>query len=236
MSAADGPGYDGRVRAVLRRPSSLARQAASRLDELRHRARLRRLGRGRPPGYHEYLAGQLERTLSKRENDPGAGARLLVERAVELGRLGAGSSVLCVGCRNTVELDLFRARGVGRVVGVDLFSQHPDILVMDMHALAFPDATFDAVYASHSLEHSHDLPAALREIARVARPGAVVAVEVPVRHRGHDADLIEFSGLDDLREQLEPFASAVLWEEEQPARTETNEQGSAVARMVVSLG
>ena len=201
----------------------------------RYRSGVRRLGRGKPPEYRGYLEQQLDRSFSKRENDPGAGARLLVARTVELGALTPEASVLCVGSRNAVELDLFRARGISDVVGIDLFSQSSDILVMDMHAMTFPDAGFDAVYVSHALEHSNDLDRALGEIARVARPGAAVAVEVPVRHRGHEADLIEFAGLADLRSRLEPFVEQVLWEQEEPARSRTNDQGSAVARMVFAI-
>jgi SAM-dependent methyltransferase len=193
---------------------------------------MRRLGRGNSDEYKHYLTGQVERSLSKRANDPGAGARALVGEVARWA--GRGASVLCLGCRNGIELDLFRARGL-EPVGVDLFSQRRDILVMDMHDLLFPDDSFDAVYASHSLEHSFDLDAVLSEIHRVARDGAIVAVEVPVRHKGSDADLIEFSGLEELRERLVPLSRrALLWEEHE-ARTEANGQGSAVARLVLRL-
>ena len=139
--------------------------------------------------------------------------------------------MLCVGGRNGFELDRFQAFGLA-TTGIDLFSQRPDILVMDMHATLFSDDSFDAVYASHSLEHSHDLPAVLAEISRVARDGAIVGIEVPVRHKGSDADLIEFSGLDDLLAALRPIVNRVLYAEEQPAHSETNAQGSAIARVV----
>jgi SAM-dependent methyltransferase len=203
-----------------------------RLTDLRHRRRLRRLARDAPPEYRDYLEQQLERTLSKRDNDPGVGARILVGRTVDLGGLGPSSRVLCVGCRNPVEIELFLASGVGTVAGIDLFSQHEQILVMDMHAMTFDDGAFDAVYASHSLEHAAAPAEALGEFRRVVCAGGVIAIEVPVRHRGHDADLTEFAGVEDLVAQLEPFAARILWQEEQPARSETNDQGSAVARAI----
>ena len=113
--------------------------------------------KGKPADYREYLEVQQRRTLSKRENDPGAGARELVRRIVELGDLSRTSSVLCVGCRNAVELNLFRAAG-GRQGGRHRPGRlDPDILVMDMHDMSFDDAVFDAVYASHSLEHAYDV-------------------------------------------------------------------------------
>jgi SAM-dependent methyltransferase len=223
------------LRSTRRALGILRRRLRAGLADRDHRSRLERLGSGRPAAYREYLRGQLARTLSKRANDPGVGARVLAARAAAAAPPAPGRAVLCVGCRNGVELDEFARRGYDDVVGIDLFSQRPDILVMDMHDLSFPDERFDVVYASHSLEHAYDLDRVLREIARVARPGAVLAVEVPVRHKGSDADLVEFSGLDDLKRRLAPLG-AVVWEEEQPARSATNDQGSAVARLVVALG
>lgn len=141
--------------------------------------------------------------------------------------------MLCIGCRNGFELERFRALGL-EPVGIDLFSQRPDILVMDMHKTLYADDSFDAIYASYSLEHSYDLPAVLAEIARIGRDGAVVGI-VPVRHKGSDADLMEFSGLDDLRATVRRIIGHVLHAEEQPARSDRNAQGSAIARIVFQL-
>lgn len=195
---------------------------------------LRRLGRRRPPEYRDYLETQLRRTLSKRETDPGAGALALINRVAD--EAPTGGSVLCVGCRNPLELDRFRARGFDEVVGIDLFSQREDILVMDMHELSFPDDSFDVVYASHSLEHSYDVDRVVREIVRVARDGALVGVEVPVRAQASAADRVVFSGLDELREVFRPHIGAEAHGEEQPPHTATNEQGTDVARLVFRLG
>jgi SAM-dependent methyltransferase len=194
---------------------------------------LRRLGKRRPPEYRDYLATQLRRTLSKRETDPGAGAVALINRVAE--ERPAGGAVLCVGCRNARELDRFRARGFEDVVGIDVFSQRDDILVMDMHEMSFPDDSFDVVYASHALEHSYDAERVVREIGRVARDGSVVGVEVPVRAQASTADRIVFSGLGELRALFEPLIEEELLAEEQPPRTKTNEQGTEIARLVFRL-
>ena len=143
--------------------------------------------------------------------------------------------VLCVGCRNALELDRFRERGFDNVVGIDVFSQRDDILVMDMHELTFADDSFDVVYASHALEHSYDVGRVARELTRVAREGAVVGVEVPVRTQQSAADRVVFSGLDELRDVFDGHIGEELLAEEQPPHTPTNEQGTEIARLVFRL-
>lgn len=206
------------------------RAGARRLREIPHWITLRRLGKDRSPDYRDYLAVQLRRTLSKRETDPGVGASTLINR-VAAERPDHGS-VLCVGCRNALELDRFRARGFGDVVGIDVFSQREDIQVMDMHELTFPDDSFDVVYCSHALEHSYDVRRVVGEMIRVAREGALVGVEVPVRVQASAADRVVFGGLDELRAAFAPHVREELLAEEQPPHSATNEQGTDVARLV----
>jgi SAM-dependent methyltransferase len=194
---------------------------------------LRRLGKRRAPDYRDYLEVQLRRTLSKRETDPGVGAVTLINRVAD--ERQDGGSVLCVGCRNALELDRFRAHGFDEVVGIDVFSQRKDIKVMDMHEMTFPDDSFDVVYASHALEHSYDVERVVGEIVRVARDGAVVGLEVPVRAQASDADRIVFSGLDELRKAFRPHIRDEVLAEEQPPRSATNDQGTEIARLVFRL-
>ncbi len=56
---------------------------------------------------------------------------------------------------------------------------------MDLTSLTFPDDSFDAVLCSHVLEHIPDDDAALRELARVTRPGGLIVLQHPV-HQDHD--------------------------------------------------
>ena len=219
----------------IRRPGVRTRLRAgwTWVRDTRHRADLRRLGRDQPRPYREYLDEQLERTLSKRTNDPGVGTRILVRHAIDHSDAGEGAAVLCVGCRNGVELDVFRSHGYTNVVGIDLVSQREDILVMDMHRMTFERGTFDVVYASHSLEHSYDVDTVASEIVRVARDGAVIAVEVPLRARKSDADRVEFNDLAELRAVFPVDDDDVLWAEEQPPRSAENDQGTDIARIVV---
>jgi SAM-dependent methyltransferase len=209
------------------------RAGASRLAEAPHWLVLRKLAKRQPPEYRDYLATQLRRTLSKRETDPGVGAETLINRVTE--QQPSGGTVLCVGCRNTLELDRFRARGFDEVIGIDVFSQREDILVMDMHEMSFPADSFDVVYASHALEHSYDVDRVAGEIGRVARDGAVVGVEVPVRAQASTADRIVFSGLDELRAVFKRQIGEELLGEEQPPHTASNGQGTEIARLVFRL-
>jgi len=194
---------------------------------------LRRLGKRRPPEYRDYLTVQLRRTLSKRETDPGIGAVTLINRAAA--ERPDGGRVLCVGARNGLELDRFRARGFEDVLGIDVFSEREDIKVMDMHQMTFSDDSFDVVYASHALEHSYDVGRVVGEIVRVARDRAVVGIEVPVRAQASTADRVVFSGLDDLRAAFDSHIGDELLAEEQPPHSPTNEQGTEIARLVFRL-
>lgn len=51
----------------------------------------------------------------------------------------------------------------------------------DAHRLPFPDASFDRVIASEVIEHLPDDTRAVSELARVLRPGGVIAISVPAR-------------------------------------------------------
>ena len=64
-------------------------------------------------------------------------------------------------------LDLARA-GVGDAANVRY-------AVADVHALGFPDDTFDVVHAHQVLQHVADPVQALREMRRVTKPGGLVA-------------------------------------------------------------
>src|SRR3954467_8405492 len=105
--------------------------------------------------------------------------------------LRAGLDVLDVGCGpGTITVDLAARVAPGRVVGLDVspapldeareLARRSGVAVEfgigDAYALAFPDDAFDVVHAHQVLQHLTDPVAALREMARVCRPGGVVAV------------------------------------------------------------
>lgn len=108
-----------------------------------------------------------------------------------LPHLRPGLDLLDVGCGpGTITVDLATHVAPGRVVGLDL-SPAPlaearelaartgaaaTFTVGDVYALDAPDDAFDVVHAHQVLQHLTDPVAALREMARVCRPGGLVAV------------------------------------------------------------
>ena len=168
-----------------------------------------------PPSasYQQYLHLQLKRTFLKRRTPLQARTRALVDRLAGQMEFN-GCRVLCIGCRNTAELDYFHTKGCNDVIGIDLHSQRADILVMDMHHMNFPDDHFDIIYSSHSLEHAQDPSQVIVEIIRVARSGALVAIEVPIEFEPRGADLVDFLSLNQLHSVFTPYLVKVLWSEQ----------------------
>jgi SAM-dependent methyltransferase len=109
-----------------------------------------------------------------------------------LPHLSSGSSVLDVGCGpGTITADLATLVTPGRVTALERTGAALDLAraeiarrglttvdfaVGDVHALDYPDGTFDVVHAHQVLQHVADPVAALREMRRVTRPGGIVAV------------------------------------------------------------
>ncbi|MFF0273786.1 MULTISPECIES: methyltransferase domain-containing protein [unclassified Streptomyces] len=105
--------------------------------------------------------------------------------------LTAGLDVLDVGCGpGTITADLAALVAPGRVTAVDAAEgvlanaravaaerglENVRFAVADVHALDFPDDSFDVVHAHQVLQHVGDPVQALREMRRVCRPGGVVA-------------------------------------------------------------
>lgn len=55
----------------------------------------------------------------------------------------------------------------------------------DAFRLPFADESFDRIICSEVMEHVHDYRGAIRELARVARPGARIAVTIPTATSEH---------------------------------------------------
>jgi SAM-dependent methyltransferase/predicted nuclease with TOPRIM domain len=121
-----------------------------------------RVGESSFPEAHE-LAVRILRTVGPgRVLDVGCGMGKLVRRLLRLGIDAYGADVSTVAIRRNEELS------PGRFV------------VGDVRALPFADASFDVVVTTDCLEHLHpdDIPAALRELHRVARGPLYVQLAV----------------------------------------------------------
>ncbi|MER7703273.1 methyltransferase domain-containing protein [Kitasatospora sp. NPDC097605] len=193
-------------------------------------------GSGRPDdaahGTHDSYAAELARTReffavraagwdAKFPDDGPRYAAAVAELA-----LLPGDSVLDAGCGTGRALPPLRAAvgPSGRVLGADVTpemlheaaARHPgaaDLLLADCARLPLPDAALDAVFAAGLLSHLPDPARALGELARVARPGARLALFHPVGRAALAARHGRAVTPDDLRAEprLRPLLAAAGW-------------------------
>ncbi|MFD7290190.1 methyltransferase domain-containing protein [Streptomyces sp. NPDC059863] len=123
-----------------------------------------------------------------------------------LAELRPGQDLLDVGCGpGTITADLAGLVAPGTVTAVDAAEDVLDrareatatagrdnvrFAVADVHALDFPDDSFDIVHAHQVLQHVGDPVQALSELRRVCRPGGIVAAR--------DADYGSFTWFPDV--------------------------------------
>jgi ubiquinone/menaquinone biosynthesis C-methylase UbiE len=100
-----------------------------------------------------------------------------------------GGRLLDVGCGPGILLDHLAGRGF-ELFGVDLSQamiaeaacmtvrDQPRLAVAGIEALPYADATFNVVLVLGVLEYVHKLEVALREIARVSHPNAIVIISM----------------------------------------------------------
>ena len=107
------------------------------------------------------------------------------EAAFDAIGVGEGTSLLDVGCGAGLALERARKRGA-TVSGLDASEglltvarerlPDADLRQGDIEELPYRDDAFDAVTAFNSVQYATDPTAALREIERVAKPQALVAI------------------------------------------------------------
>lgn len=129
-------------------------------------------------GYHESV---LRSHRSRTASNSAAYLLPLLKPTDHLLDIGAGAGTITADLAKLVEnvtateigpdeLDLTRQtiteRGMTNV----------DFRIADIHTLDFDDDTFDVVHAHQVLQHIADPVKALREMARVTKPGGIVAV------------------------------------------------------------
>jgi SAM-dependent methyltransferase len=139
-----------------------------------------------------YLTGRSEYGPDTTDPIVVAIARAAAHRRFEIiERVRGTGTVLDVGCGSGEALDVARQRGWSGV-GVEPVAGSAErarrcgleIRTGTLSEAGLPQASFDLVAAWHVLEHLLDPVSFLSELARHARPGGLVAVEVPNwRHR-----------------------------------------------------
>lgn len=220
-----------RTRLSFRGPLRFITNVRQRLTVFYHAQKLRRTAAVPDTEYQDYLVSQLERTLPKNSQTLPTRAKAFIDL---LGERITNRSVLCVGCRNGEELDYFRSKGALKATGVDLFSERPDILIMDMHDLKLQDHSYDLLYSSHSLEHAMDATKVIGEFIRVVRPGGIVAIEVPVNYPITAADRVDFGNVDGLVAAFGEAVESVLSAEHLSPRPEIG-VGTETIRVILQL-
>jgi SAM-dependent methyltransferase len=108
----------------------------------------------------------------------------------------AGKRVLDVGCgKGRFARVLLDENPGAEVWGLDISEKMLALVPKDIHTragsmteLPFPDAHFDDVYATESLEHAVEIDRAVAEMCRVLKPGGrLVIIDKNVEHAGRMA-------------------------------------------------
>jgi arsenite methyltransferase len=140
--------------------------------------------------------------------------------------VGCGRGLMLIGAAK--RLTSGRATGVDIWQAVDLTGNNPDstrlnaarenvadridILTQDMRQLPFADGSFDVIVscnAIHNLSSAADRATAVREIARVLKPGGAVLID-DIRHHGAYAATLAAHGCREIRRLDSAFISTCL--------------------------
>jgi ubiquinone/menaquinone biosynthesis C-methylase UbiE len=138
------------------------------------------------PGLRRRIKASFEEAAGDEEHFPSTidpriyHVQLILEYFGEL----TGKRVLDVGCgKGRFARVLAERHPLARIWGLDISEAMlkfapPGIRVCagSMTELPFPDGAFDAAYATESLEHAVEIPAAVSEMCRVLKPGGRLVI------------------------------------------------------------
>jgi 2-polyprenyl-3-methyl-5-hydroxy-6-metoxy-1,4-benzoquinol methylase len=117
----------------------------------------------------------------------------------------APGRLLEIGCGDGSRLALFRTRGWAvegqdvdpKAVAAARATHGIPVHLGTLEEVAFPDDAFDAVIASHVIEHVHDPVRLLKECRRILKPGAPLVLATPnFSSYGHEQFGIHWFALD----------------------------------------
>jgi SAM-dependent methyltransferase len=167
----------------------------------------------------EYIRIQVESSVWTRTSP---NSMALVRDAVREFRKYAPEAhrVLEAGCGDGYSIDVLKAKGYQRVVGCDInlaklkvaASFGHTVIVQDLHNLGFRSQVFDAVYCTHTLEHTYGAYQALQEICRVLRPGGLVFIIVPDHFRLYGDTFVEPHEVIPIEERPRGLFEDILFE------------------------
>jgi ubiquinone/menaquinone biosynthesis C-methylase UbiE len=138
-------------------------------------------------------------------------------RAVDLADLSGDEHVLEVGCGNGGYLGVLeQRRHRGLVCGLDIApgmlpaartrAPRATLMIGDAARVPFVDASFDCVLAMHMLYHVPDRAAAIGELRRVLKPGAVALVLTNgLQHLSELDDIVEAATQEVLGASVRPM-------------------------------
>lgn len=122
-------------------------------------------------------------------------------------------TALSVGPRSELEVFSLHAAGFRpeNVKAIDLISYSPLVDLGDMHRMPYDDHAFDVVFVGWTMGYSKDLAALAREIVRVSRDRAIIAIGNDFAVAGEDTsafggEYTEFRSVDAL---LAPFGDRI---------------------------
>jgi SAM-dependent methyltransferase len=151
--------------------------------------------------------------------------RPVMDWLIRNARIEPGMRVLDIAC-GTGQPALLAAEKVrpgGRVTGIDIDPEmlaacsrlarqagadNLDLVQMDMHALNFPEGSFDAVTFGFALMFARDAVKVMSEIRRVLRPGGRFALSVWDDPKRNSFFTVPFAALDVLGPRVAPDPKA----------------------------
>lgn len=115
-----------------------------------------------------------------------------------------GLRILSIGPRTEGELLNLVGHGFvpEQIRGLDLISYSPWVDLGDMHAMPYPDNSWDAIMFGWVLAYSDDKQRAADEIVRVAKNGAIIAVGVEYCCLSNDQIIAKYGYLSGSAERI----------------------------------
>jgi hypothetical protein len=121
--------------------------------------------------------------------------------------------VLSIGPRTEGELLNLLAYGFAwrNLRGLDLISYSPKIDLGDMHAMPYEADSWDVVLLGWVLAYSEDRDRVAKEVIRVGRPGAIVAVGVEYGPQSNDEVIAQLGYLPGAQERITAVEQILGW-------------------------